>query len=215
MPYTPNGIWYANSGSPYSAETISSLMASSIDEQMGHYALKTYSWDNQSQRNAATGMDIGDIGVQRDTGTTYKWNGTAWAVFGNSEWKTWSPTLTSLNLGTGYTSVFQYRYVGESVQVKVKIAIGSGGSVGSNPGFSLPVPASAPLAPNQTFSGLGTIYIGSTIYPMAVVQIGTTVGRFYAWAETSSLYRNVDANSPGAMGSAPTGFVIDFTYEPA
>jgi hypothetical protein len=215
MPYTPKGIWYPDGTTPYSIETIAGLLASSVDEVVDDYAIKTYKWANSSARDAQTGMGVGDMGVQSDTNTTYKWNGTAWAVFGNSEWKTWSPTLTALSLGTGYTSQYMYRYSGDMVQVKLKIAIGSGGSVGSNPTFTLPVPATAAISPYQTLSGLGTIYIGSSIYPMAVLQASTTTARFYAFAGNSSSYLNVTATTPGVMGSAATGFVIDFSYEPA
>jgi hypothetical protein len=43
----------------------------------------TYSWANAAERTAQTGMVSGELGVQRDTGDVWKYDGISWSVFFN------------------------------------------------------------------------------------------------------------------------------------
>lgn len=213
----PDDIYFTDGNTTESSENESAVQASSIQDAFDQRQIRTYHYATpEDQEGDQVGKRAGDMAYNEYTKANYRYNGTQWRFFGDTEWNAWTPSISGLSLGTGgYTSIFRFRHVGDSIQCKVKIAIGTGGSVSGNPSFTLPTPAAPPLANYQAFNGIGTIYIGSQIYPTVVVQISQTTGRFYAWNPTTSGYANVDANTPGVMGSAPTGFVIDFTYEPA
>ena len=41
----------------------------------------SYVWANKTARTAQTGMSVAEQGVQQDTNTVYKYNGTAWKEY--------------------------------------------------------------------------------------------------------------------------------------
>jgi len=62
-------------------------------------------------------------------------------------WTTWSPTLSNLTLGNGPPVVAKYRQIGThgSVDYVFGFTLGSTSTVGTEPGFTLPVvPATSP-----------------------------------------------------------------------
>ena len=71
-----------------------------------------------------------------------------------SAWAAWTPTFTNLTVGNG-TLICKYSQVGKTITARIRFTLGTTSSVGTNPYFSLPVPANA----EYTQSGIGVLYI--------------------------------------------------------
>jgi len=106
---------------------------------------KYYRWVNAAARTAQTGMVAGDKGYQIDTAVTYRYNGSAWKAW-ESDWITYTPTLTNFAIGTGGSAANScaYRYEQGTVRVSFKFQFGTSGfSVSGDPIFTLPLNSAA------------------------------------------------------------------------
>lgn len=84
MPITPDwSIYYADTGTPMSAEAISAAEANSVEAALdtvigSQRQIRNFKWANAAARTAQTGMTEGDIGDQADTDIRYRYSGSAW-----------------------------------------------------------------------------------------------------------------------------------------
>lgn len=105
MPTTsPDSIYYADGTTPASLATITAAMATSVQNALNVREGKTYSWANATERNAQTGMAIGQTGYQVDNDTFYIYNGAAWKIWAK-EVTAYTPTFTNL---TATSTNFNY-----------------------------------------------------------------------------------------------------------
>lgn len=108
-------------------------------------AAYTYRPANTAALGALTGMRAGDTAYQVDTGVTYRYNGAAWKAW-ESDWITYTPTLTNFAIGTGGSAANScaYRYEQGTVRVNFKFQFGTSGfSVSGDPIFTLPLNSAA------------------------------------------------------------------------
>jgi len=82
---TPDNIYYADSSTAMSAETISAAEATSVQAALdglinNNRQVQTYIWANAAARTAQTGMLEGAIGYQSDTDVYYSYTGAAWVL---------------------------------------------------------------------------------------------------------------------------------------
>jgi hypothetical protein len=85
-------------------------------------------------------------------GIEYRRLGGAWKAW-DSDWITYTPTLTNITLGSGSSVVGKYRYQGTEVQRSLEIILGTGGSVGTNPTVSFPVAPETASPSNRMYPG--------------------------------------------------------------
>jgi hypothetical protein len=170
---------------------------------------------NTASQLPAAGI-LGDRCIAYDTGIVYRYNGTAWKAW-ESDWITYTPTLTNFVLGTGGSaaSVWKYRYDSGEVKVYYQLTLGTtGASVGSNPTFTLPVAISALAHAYQGIDGRGSIAnagLTSVVSTdMGADNTSTTTFRIY----TGGTFSPVTATTPHtwAAGSVAQG---EFTFRPA
>lgn len=219
MPTTsPDDIFFTDLSLSHSLETESSNQATSIQEALDFRQGYNFRWPDSTTQNSQTGMRAGDTGYREDIGVTYRYDGSAWKVFGTSDWQTWSPTLTGITLGTGGTSVALYRYVGDNVEVRFAFKLGTGGTLGTDPRFTLPQLAEAVIAPYTTYNGNGSMFDNSAgqVYPTFVVSYNTSqsIVTMYALAPATSGYTNITATVPFTWAINDT-IGVNFTYRPA
>lgn len=145
---------------------------------------------------------------------TYRRNASAWRPW-ESDWITFSPTLTNVVLGTGAATEFRYRYVGGVVEVDFFIRLGTGGSFSGSPTMTLPVNAAPLRYNNMTYDGVASATnAAGNIYPISVLANTTAVGSVWFWTTTSGAYAQVTATVPHtwALNSVLQG---KFRYVPA
>jgi hypothetical protein len=66
------------------------------------------------------------------------WNGSAWSVF-DIGWKTYTPTVNNVTLGSGFTLSAAYAEIGKTVVVTFSLLFGSTTSITGDVNFSLPI----------------------------------------------------------------------------
>lgn len=127
---------------------------------------------------------------------TYRWNGSAWRAW-ESDWITYTPTLTGITLGTGPTTQFRYKYVNGDVWVDFSIRLGTGGAFTAQPTMTLPVTATALRYAAMTHPGIASAANAAlNIFPIAVLanSSSTTVVTF--WSTTTGAYTAVSPTAP-------------------
>jgi hypothetical protein len=152
---------------------------------------------------------------ETDTGMVYRYTSGAWLMKSNL-WTTYTPTVVGIVVGTGGTTVAQWRREGDLVRVRYCFTLGSSGaSVASNPTVTLPVNAVALNHPYMNYNGSGSIYDTSLAIPY-VTFVGadnTAVGTFRIYTPgTNGTYTALSATSPIAPGWA-TGDVIQGEFD--
>lgn len=134
MPTTsPDSIYYADGTTPASIATITAAIATSVQNALNVRETKSYSWADETSRNAQTGMVAGEIGYQVDTDIYYIYSGSAWRVWAKQP-TAYTPAFTGLPLTS---SSFVYSIAGGVVNV-TGTATASGAATGAI-SFSLPV----------------------------------------------------------------------------
>lgn len=128
--------------------------------------------------------------------------------------RAWVPTLTGVTLGTGGSAVGTYRFDGTSVIAKLVIILGTGGTMGTNPSFSLPVEACAPDMPSQVHAQIGSALINGSVYPVFAAADTTLTRRLWALDDIHPGFRLIGASWPAVWGSG-SKVVIEFTFYPA
>lgn len=128
-------------------------------------------------------------------------------------WTVWTPTLTSLTLGSG-TVTARYRQVGKTVDYRFKFTLGAGSAVASGPRFTLPVQQAAYLAATIDPFGRGTLGDASTNSYACEVRIssGTTVE--IVGIGTAGIHTAVTSTVPFTWGTGDTISVAG-SYEAA
>ena len=215
---TPDSIYYADSATTMSAEAISAAEATSVQNALNSVRsrrqIQTFVWANAAARAAQTGMVEGDIGYQSDTNIYYFYTGTVWKAW-DSDWITYTPTLTNVTLGTGSATQYRYRYTGGVVEVDFSIRLGTGGSFTGSPTMTLPVSAVALRHSSMTYDGVASATnAAGNIYPISVLASGTSVTTVAFWTTTTGAYAQVTAIVPHtwALNSVIQG---KFRYVPA
>jgi len=128
---------------------------------------------------------------------TYASDGTRWlTVAGNlyqPAWVAYTPTLVGAVLGNGSLDC-AYQQTGKTVQVRFKFTLGSTSSIGTSPGFSLPVASLSDATLVATYGDYGTnTYSGAAIN-----------GYFYAatgYLDASSPFTWTTGDSIAATGT--------------
>lgn len=134
----------------------------------------------------------------------------------NSDWQSWSPTLTNLTLGSGGTVIAYYREVGKSVDFYFDFTFGTGSAVGTDPSFSLPVPVSGmyPVGNSSSFPGFSVLLDASVNWKQAMMQLtSTTVVKFFYWNSVGSA-QQITATVPHTW-NAGDKFIASGTYRRA
>jgi len=79
MPTTsPDNIYFTDTSQPGNPITESATQATSIQAALNSRSVHSYKWNNSAARIAQTGMSEGDVGDQRDTNITYRYDGAQW-----------------------------------------------------------------------------------------------------------------------------------------
>lgn len=104
----------------------------------------------------------------------YVHNGTTWLVF-DTAWKSWTPTLTGVTLGSGGTTSATYCRIGKTVIATIAITLGGTGSITGDVTFTIPVTAASVDRAAATGDATITDASPSATYPGAVLLTSTTV----------------------------------------
>lgn len=121
---------------------------------------------------------------------------------------TWTPTLTNITRGTGFTEVARYVRIGPVVHLVYLLTLGSGGSVSGDALISLPVNfAYGPL------SSWGRIIDSGTSYQAVVLSSSATLlsVRVINAAGTYGTITAMNGSVPAALGSGDT-IQIGYSY---
>jgi hypothetical protein len=170
MPTTsPDNIYYADGTTPASLATITAAMATSVQDALLLRETHSFSWADQTARNAQTGMATGDIGYQIDNATYFRYTGSAWVIWAKAE-TSYSPTFTNF---TASSATFTYMITGGRAFVTGKATCASTLPTGS---ITLTTPSGYAIAMTNFANSIASIIgIGgvddastSTDYPVNV-----------------------------------------------
>lgn len=208
--------YHPDASTPASILAITAAMA---DAEADAIAARPYIWADAAARAAQTGMTVGQFGYQTDTGVQYRATGATTAVAWESDWITYTPTLTNVAVGTGGSALnaAAYRYVGGVVEVEIRLILGSSGqSVGSTPTITLPVTSRALTHTNMVLEGFGSIHdTSASDLRVAFMQAtSTTVARF-AFLLPSGINFTVPTATVPWTWAAGDSFQLRFSYVPA
>lgn len=134
----------------------------------------------------------------------------------------YTPTLTSITIGTGGNAQNTAKYVqiGKNVFMRGYIVLGtSGASVGAGPTISLPVTAATSSGYNVTVAPIGKVIIidnATNQYPGIVYLSSSTTAQFMNQnsASTSLIIATTTATVPFTFGQ-DDGFLYELSYEAA
>lgn len=87
---------------------------------------------------AITSPSEGMIAYSTADDSYYHYSGSAWIPFVFT-WKSWTPTINNVTLGTGYTLSATYAQIGKTVIANFYFALGSTSAITGDVNFSLPV----------------------------------------------------------------------------
>jgi len=139
------------------------------------------------------------------------------ASLADTSWTPYVPTLLNMNKGT--TGQIKGFWRGDENEVTVQFSVvfgGSNWSMGTDPGFTLPVPAVVPLHAFAAYAGTGGTFIGGSVAPLFVLARNTsqTQVTLFALAPNTSGYININPTTPQTWG-AGSAMSIQFSYRPA
>jgi len=150
----------------------------------------------------------------------YRWNGSVWKPW-DSDWITYTPTLTGVAIGTGgsATNTAAYRFVAGQVKVRGVITLGSSGSsVSGTIVVTLPVTALALRHPYQRYDGAATFYDLSAVqnYYSAPTANNASVTdiNILSFYGTNGLRAGTGASTPFTW-AAGDSISYDLTFDPA
>jgi hypothetical protein len=118
---TPDNIYYADGTTPASLATITSAMATSVQEALNVREGHSYSWANTTARSGQTGMSTGDIGYQIDSQVYYIYNGVSWEIWAKAP-ASYSPTFGGFTVSA---SSFTYSIASGVVRITGKATLSS------------------------------------------------------------------------------------------
>lgn len=213
MPVTsPDSIYYADTSTTDSVVAISAAEATSVQAALvARRAQVNFKWANAAARTAATGMSINDLGYQVDTNITYRYDGSAWKAW-QSDWITATMT-TSIVVGTGGSTLLQYKYVEGLVQIKGRITLGTAPTVGANATMNLPITVETPISPFFAYQGAANMYDVSVPanYDLTVgaSSSSTTVVAFFTIASAVGVRGGVGPATPATWA---VGDILSFNF---
>jgi len=161
----------------------------------------------QTDANTSHGSLTGLLWNKVGTGTT---EGTDWLVDFEGRWVDWTPTLTNITRGTGYTQRNRYTRSGKSLTFDFALNFGTGGSVSAEPSITLPV---APVSTNEKFF-TALLRTTSTYSQGVAYQSASTAMTLFALGTAGALLGDI-ASVTGLAGSwASSGRIqVTGTYE--
>jgi hypothetical protein len=206
-PTSPDNISRWEIGDPASLVQMSQTMGDSIQAAFAKRERYFFTWANQSERDAQTGMVAGSMGDQIDIQADYIYTGSAWRIY-NLTMQPFTPSfITGMVLGNGTNQGFVTIAAGWAY-VYYSFTHGSTSDFASDV-FVHP-PTLAPVSP--TLSALGQIKVGWANY-LNVSSPGDD-GRFEG---TALLYTTVNSTSYpngafrwGTMGTDSTAQALEF-----
>jgi hypothetical protein len=215
MPTTsPDNIFYADGTTPASLATITAAMATSVQDALDFREAHSFSWTDQTSRNAQTGMVAGDIGYQIDNATYYRYSGSAWAIWAKAE-TAYSPTFVNF---TASSASFTYSISGGRVFVTGKATCSTTLPTGS---ISLTTPSDYAISmTNFANSPASVVGIGgvddastSTDYPLSVRTVSGTSVAVVA-TNAASTYATLVATSSAIPLTWASGDImfLSFSY---
>lgn len=115
-------------------------------------------------------------------------------------WSTWTPTLSNLTQGNG-TVVAKYTRLGNTVDYRFKITLGSTSVVGTSPRFTLPVVAHSEYADFADRMGDAALAdAGTNDYDASVRLVVDSQTAEWRLIGTNGLHGAVTATSPFTFG---------------
>lgn len=139
-------------------------------------------------RNAAlTAPTEGMVTYQEGSDHLTVYNGSAWIPF-DTTWTTYTPTLSNVTLGSGYTLSAAYAQIGKTVVVQFYFALGATSAITGDVSFSLPTNH----ASSNRSASVGTCVITdaspATRYSGAVLLSGTPGYAFFRVINAAGTY---------------------------
>lgn len=124
-------------------------------------------------RNAAlTSPSEGMVTYQEGSDHLTIYNGSAWIPF-DTTWTTYTPTLSGVTLGSGYTLSAAYVSIGKTVIVQVYFALGATSAITGDVSFSLPINHASSNRSGQAGTCVIVDASPATRYPGTVLLSGT------------------------------------------
>jgi len=197
---------------PFKTFTAGTLAtASDVNTYLMNQSIATFS--SAGARNSAITAPLeGQFAYVNSNDILSYYTGSAWAnALFASTWVAYTPTITGINLGTGYSVAFYYQVVGKTINVRGRITLGGTATLTGTATFSLPVNA---ITADQFWDG-GAILndSGTTFYP-GMVRVGTSTASVLAYTSNGPYVNavNTAASVPFTWGASDV-INVGFTYE--
>lgn len=179
-----------------------------------------YSATTADRTAKVTNGDVfeGYLDYDAQTTITYKYTASAWKAW-ESDWISYTPTLTNFTIGTGgvAANTAAYQYTAGNVRMKGSAFLGTAGaSVGS--GVSMTIPVNAATLPFSSLLYIGVVTIFDTSAPATFngfVRANTTsVSSVQLMSQSAGAPANTTSTVPMTW-AAGDGIAYEFTYRPA
>jgi hypothetical protein len=213
MPTTsPDSIYYADGTTPASLATITSAMATSVQNALNVRETKSYVWADETTRDAQTGMINGQIGYQTDNQTYYIYSG-SWLIWAKAP-TSYTPTFGGFS---ATSNSFIFSVSGGMVNISGK-AVLSGGVSGEMT-ISLPngYTINSALLPTSQGVLIGTGGMddasGTSNFPLGVRVVNNASVGLIAYASAAS-YLTINPTAAGVplTWAVSDVFVVNFSY---
>jgi hypothetical protein len=120
-------------------------------------------------------------------------------VLADGTWKSYTPTLTNITLGTGGTAVGSWVQIGKTVHFTILITFGTGGAPSGVPVATLPLPMAAAIGTAQVaFTDTGSNTYNGVGYYASLTSVSAYV------PGTNGVFVGTSATVPFAFGSTDT-----------
>ena len=217
-----NGSYYPDTSASAALETELANMASAEDDRFSAItsssAVNSYRPATSTALAALTGMSLGDLAIQTDTGVAYRYSGSVWVAW-ESDWIAHTPTLTNVTIGNG-TLPCRYKYDVGLIRYRFAFVFGSTSSLAGVPVFTIPVNLIALTATRETYEGVAQFWDASAgaRFIGVVASNGTAVDSLAILATggisgaTQNPTSTIPLGSAFAVGDAITA---NLTYRPA
>jgi hypothetical protein len=116
-------------------------------------------------------------------------------------WTSWTSTITNITLGTGGLVTSRQRLIGKTLDWRFKVKLGTGGSFGTDPTFTLPYTPHASYVAGEDVMGTGMLYDNGIVNRASVARLvsGTTL-LLVAFGNTGN-HAGISATAPWTWGS--------------
>lgn len=168
--------------------------------------LRAYVWPDQSARDFQTGMVKGELGYQQDTDTTYRYSGSAWALWSKplvSYAPTFTANPTNPTLGTGGAASGSYQITDGAVRGNAEAIFGTAGAAQGSGTYLIGLPVAATSLASVRVIGsayirdasdgyksyLGTVVVSESTATSASIAVG---GFTFAGAGAPIIFTNND-----------------------